>query len=587
MSGATGQGPPHSGRRTGPLAGRVAVVSGGGRGLGRSFCLALARQGAKVVVNNRNRVMDADGRGPADHVAAEIMAAGGEAVAEYSDAADPAAGRRWSRRRWSAGDGWTSAWPTRRSASGGMFHKQPAAQFGEVLEINLHGSVRLARAAMAVMRPAGYGRIILVASTGGLHGDVGLSAYAASKGGLLAFGRSLAAEGAGRGVLTNMLLPYALTQMTDAGMPPAAGSSMEPDAVAPVLTALASEECRLNGEYIVTGGGRLRRASVVEWGTVLLPNGPGLSPDQLRSPAGTSGRGEPREFRVSVDAFNDLMDPGAVPGELGAAAGEPGGHGRGGGGADAGDLLLRDAHPGARDHGHDLAARVRAHRGGVVRAVGRGTARRDGGCWCWCSPRSGGCGSARTSISRNCGQGEDKRYASLLRRNPGAWPRSCCATSTGRRAGSCGSCRCRCRSAMYEHARAGPVTWLGVAVWAVGFGFEAVGMRSCAGSGRIRLTRGGCSIAACGATPGTRTTSATPWCGSACGCWPARTGSGWCWWPAPVYMTNMLVRHTGKKLLEKHMARSKGAAYADYVGAPAASVPRPPRKPGPMLPAPR
>jgi NAD(P)-dependent dehydrogenase (short-subunit alcohol dehydrogenase family) len=58
-----------------PLAGRVAVVSGGGRGLGRSFCRALARPGAMVVVNNRNRVTDADGRGPADHVAAEIVAA--------------------------------------------------------------------------------------------------------------------------------------------------------------------------------------------------------------------------------------------------------------------------------------------------------------------------------------------------------------------------------------------------------------------------------------------------------------------------------------------------------------------------------
>jgi NAD(P)-dependent dehydrogenase (short-subunit alcohol dehydrogenase family) len=64
-----------------------------------------------------------------------------------------------------------------------MFHKQPAAQVGEVLEINLQGSVRLARAAMAVMRPAGYGRIILVGSTGGLHSDAGLSAYTASKGG--------------------------------------------------------------------------------------------------------------------------------------------------------------------------------------------------------------------------------------------------------------------------------------------------------------------------------------------------------------------------------------------------------------------
>ena len=71
----------------GALAGRVAVASGGGRGLGRSFCLALARQGARVVVNNRNRVVDGDGLGPADHVAAEIIAGGGEAVADYSDAA--------------------------------------------------------------------------------------------------------------------------------------------------------------------------------------------------------------------------------------------------------------------------------------------------------------------------------------------------------------------------------------------------------------------------------------------------------------------------------------------------------------------
>src|SRR5207244_3392021 len=109
-----------------PLAGRVAVVSGGGRGPGRSFCLALARQGTKVVVNNRNRVTDADGRGPADHVAAEILAAGGEAVAEHSDAADPAAGEaivaaaleRWGRLDICVANAAIGV--------GGMFHKQPA-----------------------------------------------------------------------------------------------------------------------------------------------------------------------------------------------------------------------------------------------------------------------------------------------------------------------------------------------------------------------------------------------------------------------------------------------------------------------------
>ena len=294
---------------SGPLAGRVAVVSGGGRGLGRSFCLALARQGAKVVVNNRNRVLDADGTGPADHVAAEIVAAGGEAVADYADAAAPDAGDAMvatALERWGRLD---ICVPNAAIGTGGMFHKQPASEFDEVLEINLRGSIRLARAAVAVMRPAGYGRIILVASTAGLHGDVGLSAYAASKGGLLAFGRSLAAEGAARGVLTNVLLPYALTQMTDDGMSLAVREQLDPDLVAPVLTALASEDCTLNGEYIVTGGGRLRRASVVEWETMQLPAGP-LLPGQLADLLERSRKGEPREFGVAAAAFTDLMGDG-------------------------------------------------------------------------------------------------------------------------------------------------------------------------------------------------------------------------------------------------------------------------------------
>ena len=109
-------------------------------------------------------------------------------------------------------------------------------------------------------------------------------------------------------MLTNLLLPYALTQMAADGMPSAARKHMEPDAVAPVLTALAGEGCRLNGEYIVTGGGRLRRASVVEWGTVPLPDDPELGPEQLADLLAESGRGEPREFRVSADAFTDLME---------------------------------------------------------------------------------------------------------------------------------------------------------------------------------------------------------------------------------------------------------------------------------------
>ncbi len=288
-----------------PLAGRVAVVSGGGKGLGRSFCLALARQGAKVVVNNRHRAA-----GAADRVVAEIAALGGEAVADYGDAADPGSGEALvaaAVERWGRLDICVA-----NAAVGtpGMFHKQPDAEFGEILQINLLGSARLARAAMAVMRPAGFGRIILVSSGGGLHGDIGLAAYAASKGALLALGRTLAAEGEARGVLTNLLLPYALTQMTAGATPPAVGERMDPDLVAPVLTALASPDCRLNGEYVITGGGRLRRASVVEWETTFLPNEPDLRPDQLQALVAESGAGQPHEYRVAVDAFNDLMSEG-------------------------------------------------------------------------------------------------------------------------------------------------------------------------------------------------------------------------------------------------------------------------------------
>jgi NAD(P)-dependent dehydrogenase (short-subunit alcohol dehydrogenase family) len=107
-----------------PLEGRVAVVSGGGKGLGRSFCLALARKGARVVVNNHNRDADAAGR-----VVAEIAAMGSEAMADYGDAADPGSGQAMvaaALERWGRLDICVA-----NAATGtpGMFHKQPATEY--------------------------------------------------------------------------------------------------------------------------------------------------------------------------------------------------------------------------------------------------------------------------------------------------------------------------------------------------------------------------------------------------------------------------------------------------------------------------
>jgi len=287
------------------LHGRVAIVSGGGKGLGRSFSLDLAAHGAKVVVNNRNRVVDDQGRGPADLVVSEIRNAGGDAIADYSDAADPASGtamvqaalEHWGRLDIcvaNAGIG-----------TGGMFHKETDEAFETLIAINLLGATRLARAAMIVMRPADYGRIVLVASTGGLHADVGLSAYAASKGGMISLGRSLAAEGTRRNVLTNLLLPYATTQMTEGGMNDEYALAATPERVAPVLTALVDQECHLNGQLIVTGAGRLRCASVVEWETVLLPDD--LGPHELEELMQRSKKGHPKEFHGANEAFLDFM----------------------------------------------------------------------------------------------------------------------------------------------------------------------------------------------------------------------------------------------------------------------------------------
>ncbi len=119
--------------------------------------------------------------------------------------------------------------------------------------------------------------------------------------------------------------------------------------------------------------------------------------------------------------------------------------------------------------------------------------------------------------------------------------------------------------AMYEHASMGLVTWLGVAVWAVGFGFEAVGdlqlrrfRADPANAGRVldsglwRYTRHPNYFGDALAWFGLWLLACSHWLGVLCVA-------------CPVYMTNMLVRHTGKRLLEKHMARSKGAAYAGYV----------------------
>jgi NAD(P)-dependent dehydrogenase (short-subunit alcohol dehydrogenase family) len=288
-----------------PLQGLVGIVTGGGKGLGRAFALHLAGAGARVVVNNRNRVVGADGRGPADHVVSEIRAAGGQAVAEHSDVAEPASAQSMLDAALSTYGRLDFLVTSAGVSNPEMFHKTSADRFDAVTSVNLGGTAHIARVCSAHMRAAGSGRIVLVASTAGLHGEPTASAYSASKGALIALGRAIAVEGARRDVLTNVLLPYATTQMTDAGMDHRYRETMSAEVVAPVVTSLVDARCRLNGEVLVCGGGGLRATSAVEWGTVRLP-GDGLDPDALAALVAVSRTGDAHEYSDAQSGFADF-----------------------------------------------------------------------------------------------------------------------------------------------------------------------------------------------------------------------------------------------------------------------------------------
>lgn len=292
--------------------GQVGIVTGGGKGLGRAFARHLAALGARVVVNNRNREVDADGRGPADHVVAEIVAAGGMAVADHSDVTDPEAGERLVALALSTWDRLDFCVTSAAVSAPAMFHKTTVAEFGSVLDINVLGTAGVAIAASRVMRDRGSGRIVLVASTAGLHGEPTVSAYATSKGAIIALGRTIAAEGARRNVLTNVLLPYATTQMTDAGMDPRHRDAMSSDAVAPVVAALVHPASQLNAEVIVAGGGKVRATSSVEWGSVPVPAT--LEPSGLADLLAASRGGSAHEYATAQDAFAGFASP--VPGSV-------------------------------------------------------------------------------------------------------------------------------------------------------------------------------------------------------------------------------------------------------------------------------
>jgi NAD(P)-dependent dehydrogenase (short-subunit alcohol dehydrogenase family) len=271
--------------------GRVAVVTGAGRGLGRAHALLLAERGAAVVVNDLGSELGGAGGdpGPAHAVAAEIAAAGGRAAADGSDVASEdgaaalvaAAIEQFGRVDVVVNNAGILA--------PGHFPEVPLDDLTRHLAVHLLGSFNVTRAAWPHLVAQRYGRVVMTTSSA-IFGAPHLFSYAVAKSGIVGLARTLAVAGAADGIKVNLLAPAAETRMvTDPGLRAASGlapldpatpqdPTRGPAAVSPTLAVLAHESCPANGEIISAGGGRIARIFLAETRGVVQP---GLTPEQI------------------------------------------------------------------------------------------------------------------------------------------------------------------------------------------------------------------------------------------------------------------------------------------------------------------
>lgn len=202
----------------GMMDGKVALVTGAGRGVGRGIALAMAQAGAAVVVNDLGVSLAGEGNdegSPAEQVAAEIVAAGGRAIANHDSVAD-----------------WEGACAMIKAAvenfgridavvnnAGNLrdmyFHKMGPDDFDAVIAVHLKGSFNTSRAAAPFFKEQGSGAYVHMTSTSGLIGNFGQANYAAAKLGIVGLSKSIALDMQRFGVRSNAIAPFAWTRMID------------------------------------------------------------------------------------------------------------------------------------------------------------------------------------------------------------------------------------------------------------------------------------------------------------------------------------------------------------------------------------
>ncbi len=254
----------------GLLDGKVAIVTGAGGGLGREHALALAKEGAAVVVNDLGGARDGSGSGSAmaDLVVDEIKAAGGEAAPSYDNVATVEGGEAICQTALDAFGQIDILINNAGILRDKSFAKTTEDLWDPVIAVHLKGTYCVTRPVFLHMKERGAGgSIINTSSTSGLNGNFGQCNYGAAKAGIAGFSRCLAIEGARNQIRVNILAPVAHTRLTE-DLPGFDNEKMEnlydPKLVSPLLVFLASDLAKdVTGKTFLAGGGRIAEMRVV------------------------------------------------------------------------------------------------------------------------------------------------------------------------------------------------------------------------------------------------------------------------------------------------------------------------------------
>ncbi|MET0589047.1 MAG: SDR family NAD(P)-dependent oxidoreductase, partial [Novosphingobium sp.] len=253
--------------------GRVAVITGGGRGLGRSYALLLAGLGAKVVVNDPGGAMSGDAGDPgvAQALVDEIRAAGGEAVANTDSVATEQGGKAIIEAALESYGRIDALIHNAGNVRYGTLSEISHEDFRAVVDVHLMGAFNVVRPAFPLMCAQEYGRIVLTSSIGGIYGNNRCVNYGVAKSGMIGLNNIAALEGENCNVKSNIIVPSAVTRMAE-GIDITQYPPMEPELVAPVVGWLAHEDCNITGEMIASIAGRIARCFIAETRGIYRPS---------------------------------------------------------------------------------------------------------------------------------------------------------------------------------------------------------------------------------------------------------------------------------------------------------------------------